>query len=55
MKMGTTAGFFPAENENRENDRENTPTVFVPIPARFPLFSPFPVFSEKIVYGRIKR
>ena len=36
------AGIFPAENENRENGRENTPTVPVPVPARFPvLFSHF--------------
>ena len=53
---GTPAGIFPAENGNRENGRENTPTVSVPVPARFPvLFSHFPIFSAETVYGRFKR
>ena len=39
---GIPAGIFPAENGNRENGRENTPTVPVPVPACFPvLFSYF--------------
>ena len=51
---GILAGIFPAENGNRENGRENTPTV--PVPACFPvLFSNFPIFSAETVYGRFIR
>ena len=53
---GIPAGIFMAENGNRENGRENTTTVPVPVPARFPvLFSHFPIFSAKTVYGQFKR
>ena len=53
---GIAAGIFPAENGNRENGRENTPTVPVPVPACFPvLFSHFPIFSAETVYGRFGR
>ena len=55
---GIPAGIFPAENGNRENGRENTPTVPVPVPvpARFPvLFSHFLIFSAETVYGQFKR
>ena len=55
-KRSGNAGIFPAENGNRENGRENTPTVPVPVPARFPvLFSHFPIFSAETVYGRFKQ
>jgi len=53
---GIPAGIFLRENGNREYGRENTPTDFVPVPARFPvLFPRFIVFPEKTVYGRFRR
>ena len=47
-KYGNSRGNFPAKNGNRENGRENTPTVSVPVPARFPvLFAIFLFFPRK--------
>ena len=53
---GIPTGIFSAENRNRENGRENTPTVLVPVPARFPvLFSHFSIFPAETVYCRYRR
>ena len=38
------AGIIPDENRNRKYGRENIPTEFVPVPARFPIFFPFSCF-----------
>ena len=52
---GIPTEIFPAENGNREYDRENTPTDSVPVSAGFPVFSRLPVFTAGAVYNRFRR